>query len=98
MMNLKKNVGEKITIRGEISNIMWQHFGKYVEGYPHENYIDLDDNTQIVVYTKKPIKCKGLVELIGEVIAIDSSNNEPESKIHDGFIEYQLVVDSWKCL
>ena len=97
-IDLEKKVGEKITLIGRVSNVMWQHFNVNIQDYPHINYMDLDDTHQIVVYSKEPIICKNIIELSGEVIKIDTKNNDPKSKIHDGFVEYQLIVDSWKCL
>jgi len=97
-LKLEKSVGRVITLQGKVSSVMWQHFGTYIEGYPHETYIDLEDHPQIVVYSKEPITCEGPIELTGEVIKIDSSENDPRSKIHDGFVEYHLKVESWKCI
>ena len=98
MIDFENKVGKKITITGKVSTVMWQHFNVSVDGHPHMNYIDLDDTRQVVVYTKDEITCKNAIELTGEVLKIDSKNNDPRSKIHDGFIEYQLIVDSWKCI
>ena len=98
IIDLKNKVGKKIHLIGKISTIMWQNFNVDIQDHPHINYVDLDDKHQIVIYTKEPVICKDTIELSGEVIKIDSKDNDPKSKIHDGFIEYQIIVDSWRCL
>jgi len=96
--DLERNVGKKVKIQGKISNVMWQHFTMKTINHPYMNYIDLDETLQIVVYSKEEITCKTNVELIGELIKVGNKENDPRYKIHDEFFEYQLIVDSWKCI
>ena len=96
--DLERNVGKKVKIQGKISNVMWQHFTIKTIEHPYMNYIDLNETLQIVAYSKEEINCKTNVELTGELIKVGTKGTDPRQKIHDEFFEYQLIVDSWKCL
>ncbi len=92
------NVDEKVKIIGKVSKVMWQHLATFVDTHPHMNYFDLDDGYQILIYTKNKINCEEKIEIIGKLIKVEDTRKNPRSKIHDDYFEYQLVVDSWKCL
>ncbi len=79
--DLENNIGEKVSITGKISNVMWQHFHTYVKTHPHIGYIDLDETHQIVVYTKNPIECNGVVHLTGKLIKTKYKSDSPDQKI-----------------
>ncbi len=92
------NVGEKVKIVGKISKVMWQHLATFVDSHPYMNYFDLDDGYQILIYTKDDITSEEKIEIIGKLIKVEGARKNPRSKIHDDYFEYQLLVDSWKCL
>ncbi|MHA2035378.1 MAG: hypothetical protein ACW972_02590 [Promethearchaeota archaeon] len=95
---LTTNLGKKVKIVGEIGKAIWQHLTAYYDSHPYMNYFDLNDGHQIVIYTKDSISCKDKIELIGEVIKVESQHKNPRSKISDKFSEYHLITDSWKCV
>lgn len=92
------NLGKQVKIIGKISKVLWQHRLTFIDSHPHTNYFDLDDGYQIVIYTTESISCEEKVEITGKLIKVDGTRKNPRSKIHDEYFEYQLVVDSWKCL
>ena len=96
--DLEQNVGNKVNIQGKISNVMWQHFTISINEHPFMKYIDVNETLQIIAYTKEEINCKTNVELTGELIKVGNKGTDPRYKIHDEFFEFQLVVDSWKCI
>ena len=95
--DLEHNEGKKVKIVGKVSNIMWQHMFAGHPSHFTENYIDLEGNCQIVVFSKKKITCKNKVEITGKVVIVRSDASNPNVKIHDEFHEYQIIADSWKC-
>lgn len=96
--DLENKVGKKVKILGKVSNVMWQHMFAGHPSHTVENYIDLEGNCQIVVFTKQKIICKNRVEIIGKVVVVESDVGNPNVKIHDEFREYQIIADSWKCV
>ena len=98
MIDFKNNVGKTLTIKGKITGIMWQHMFQDIEGYPNTNYVDLEENAQIVVYSKEPITCKGQIEVTGEIIKVGHEKGDPREKIPDEYWEYHMIVESWKCI
>lgn len=104
MINITKysdfegNVGEKVRIVGKIAKEIWQHLTTLVDSHPFMNYFDLDDGYQILIYTKDSLPCDDKIEIMGKLIKVEGKRKNPRSKIHDEYFEYQLLVDSWKCL
>lgn len=96
--DLENNVGKRVKIVGKVSNIMWQHMFAGHPSHMFENYIDLEGNIQIVVFTKQKITCKNKVEIKGKVVNVESDFGNPNVKISDKFVEYQIIADSWKCI
>jgi len=96
--DFKSNLGKEVKIIGKIAEEIWQHLTTFVESHPYMNYFDLDDGHQIVVYTKDDISCKEKLETTGKLIKVESKHKNPRSKITDKYFEYQLLVDSWKCI
>lgn len=94
------NVGKEVQIIGKIAKEIWQHMTSILDSYPFMEYFDLDfeNNYQIVIYTKDQISCKNNIEITGKLIKVSGKHKDPRSKIHDDFFEYQLAVDSWKCI
>ncbi len=95
---LKQNVGKKINFKGKIATAIWQHMTKRVDTHPNMIYFDLEDDSQIILYSKDEIVCKGLIEIKGSVIELESDYNNPDVKISDKFSEYHVIVDSWRCI
>ncbi len=93
---LAENEGKIIKLTGKISNIMWQHIHRFIDTHPHDNYFDLEDGFQIIIYSKDPISCSDKVEIEGKVIKVEGIN-EPDSKA-SGHSEYHIKVDTWKCI
>ncbi|MHA1913693.1 MAG: hypothetical protein ACW986_04080 [Promethearchaeota archaeon] len=92
------NLGKKAKIIGEIAKDIWQHLTEYIDSHPYMYYFNLKDGHQIVIYTKEDISCKNRLEIYGEVIKVEGKHKNPRSKIHDKFLEYQLIVENWECL
>ncbi|MFX1308274.1 MAG: hypothetical protein ACFE8C_01110 [Promethearchaeota archaeon] len=104
MINITKysdfegNVGEKVKLIGKIAKEIWQHLTTFLDSHPFMNYFDLEDGYQIVIYTKDSISCEDKVEIRGELIKKEGKRKNPRSKMNDKYFEYQLLVDSWKCM
>ncbi|MFX1501036.1 MAG: hypothetical protein ACFFDH_08750 [Promethearchaeota archaeon] len=92
------NVGNTVKIIGNIAMEIWQHLTTLVDSHPFMNYFDLDDGYQIVIYTKDSLSCTEKIEIVGKLIKVEEKRKNPRSKIQDEYFEYQLLVDSWKCL
>jgi len=98
IIDFENNLGKTIKITGRVAKALWQHQTSRVNSHSIENYIDLEDRLQIVVYTKTPINCKNEVEIKGKIIKVESDFGNPNVKISDEYFEYQLIADSWKCI
>ncbi len=96
--DFKSNLGKEVKIIGKIAEEIWQHITMFAESHPYMNYFDLDDGHQIVIYTKEIVPCKEKLETTGKLIKVESKHKNPRSKITDKYFEYQLLVDSWKCI
>ena len=98
--NLIDNLGKVITIKGEITGIMWQHCLTSFEGYPYINYIDLDDNyiPQIIINSKELIDFKGMIEVTGKIFRTSHEITYENVKIKETIWEYNLLVDYWNRL
>jgi hypothetical protein len=92
------NIDKEVKITGKIAEEIWQHITTFSDSHPYMHYFDLDDGHQIVIYTKDEISCKEKLEATGKLIKVTSKHKNPRSKITDKYYEYQLLVDSWKCL
>jgi hypothetical protein len=92
------NVGKTVKIIGKIAKEIWQHITAFFDYYPYMNYFDLDDGFQIVIYTMNAISCEEIIEVVGELIKTEGKRKNPRSKIEDEYFEYQLLVNSWRCL
>lgn len=92
------NVGEIVNIVGKIAKEIWQHLTAFFDTFPYMNYFDLEDGYQIVIYSKNSISCEEKLEINGKLIKTEGRRKNPRSKINDEYFEYQLLVDSWKCL
>ena len=97
-MHLKDKIGKKITLKGKISDIPWQHMIKDVENHNHIYYFDLEDGDQIVIYSKAEVHCSRSLLVTGEVIEVRGKSKRP-SKIDDvTYVEYHIIIDDWECL
>ena len=96
---LKSSVSKTIIITGYVSNVMNQHIIKHIKTHPIENYIDLDDGYQTIAYSKYTLPSNCLLKITGTVIETRGEferNGEMETKIDDSYVEYHILVDSWK--
>ncbi|MBY8986829.1 MAG: hypothetical protein KGD61_00115 [Candidatus Lokiarchaeota archaeon] len=97
-LSFEENIGNKVKIKGKIAKEIWQHLVLSVKEHPFMEYIDLDEDHQIVVYSKGKIECEGNFEMIGELLKAKGESKNPRAKIHDDiYFEYQLIVETWKC-
>ncbi len=96
-VKLSENVGNKISIVGIISNTPWQHLIDYNEEYSNIGYLDLEDGSQIVIYSKKNIKCEKKVRIKGKVIEVSGKSKRPGDTSEEVYREYQIIVEDWEC-
>ncbi|MFW9940540.1 MAG: hypothetical protein ACFFFT_05830 [Candidatus Thorarchaeota archaeon] len=96
--DFENNIEKEVKIIGRIAEEIWQHITMFADSHPYMNYFDLDDGHQIVIYTKDEISCKAKLEVTGKIVKVESKHKNPRSKITDKYFEYQLLVDSWKCI
>ncbi|MHA2391531.1 MAG: hypothetical protein ACXAEX_06150 [Promethearchaeota archaeon] len=96
--DFENNIGNEVKIEGMIAKEIWQHLTVFLDSHPYMHYFDLEDGHQIVIYTKDAISCAEEIEIIGRVIKAEGQHKNPRSKTTDDYFEYQLIVDSWKCL
>ena len=95
-MDLMSQVDKQVTIKGKISKIPWQHMITTVKGYPLNEYFDLEDKTQIVIYLKEAIPERGLISITGKVVGVKGGSKKPGAAKSEPYVEYHVAVDSWK--
>jgi hypothetical protein len=95
-LDLSKQVDKHVTINGKISNLPWQHMIASVKGFPMSEYFDLEDRTQIVIYSKNAIPERGLISITGKVIGVKGGSKRPGAAKSEPYVEYHVAVDSWK--
>ena len=88
--------GRKVELSGRVSETPWQHLMANPEGYGLSYYFDVGD-FQIVVYSKSPIECPGVILVRGTVIKVQGSSKRPGTKADESFVEYHVTADSWEC-
>lgn len=93
-VDLYKNTGKIVTVNGKVSQIMWQHIMQPTKEYQNITYLDFDKQ-QTVVYSKEPIKCKGMVEVTGRVIKVEGNSKDPRRK--EAVDEYHIQAEKWSC-
>jgi hypothetical protein len=104
MINITKysdfegNIDKNVRMTGKIAEEIWQHLTAFFDSHPYMNYFDLDDGYQIVIYSKDSIPCKEKLEINGMLIKTEGTRKNPRSKINDRYFEYQVLVNSWKCI
>jgi hypothetical protein len=92
---LKDYEGKKVIVEGKISKIYWQHIIDNPRTHPVSSYFDIG-NTQIMIYSKKEIECKGRLRIKGTVIKLGGGEKKPNRK--ETATEYHLVLDDYECL
>jgi hypothetical protein len=90
---LKNYVGKKVVVEGTISSTPWQHPMDGPPMHPKSYYFDIG-SSQIVVYLKEDINCKGMLKLEGTVIRL---GGERRTGRKETVIEYHIIVDSYEC-
>lgn len=94
--NFEECLEKTITIEGVISSIPWQHMIGIFEQFPFSEYLDLDNNQQIVIYTKTPILRRNTrIAATGEIIKLHGKSKKPDDSDKDVFFEYQMLVENW---
>ena len=96
--NFEECLGEVITLNGKISQIPWQHLIGFIEDFKHENYFDLDNGEQIVIYTRTPILCRGTIKVKGTINKTEGKSKRPQPPEDNYYYEYQMLVETWECL
>jgi hypothetical protein len=96
--DFESNIGKNVKIKGKLASEIWQHTTTFIESHPYMYYFDLEDGHQIVIYTREDISCSKQIETTGKLIKTEANHKNPRSKITERYFEYQLIVDSWKCL
>ena len=92
--NFEECLEKTITIEGMISSIPWQHIIGVFEDYPYSEYFDLENNEQIVIYSRTRIlKRNTKVKLTGKIIKLTGKSKRPGS--NQVYFEYQMMVDNW---
>jgi hypothetical protein len=88
--------GRRIELIGRISETPWQHLISNPEGYDFSYYFDVAES-QIVIYSKIPLACRGQLTVRGIVVKVQGSSKRPGSKADESYGEYHLAVDGWEC-
>ena len=96
-LKLSENIGKTISLIGSVSPTPWQHLIEIKETYENIEYLDLEDGNQIVVYSRKSIKCEGRIKITGKVIEVAGRSKRPGDTSESVYSEYQIVVDDWEC-
>jgi hypothetical protein len=96
-VDLKKFVGKNITVIGKCSSIPWQHLMAPSKEFPIENYFDLYNQEQIVVYSKQKLPENVSVKITGIVFEVRGGSKNPNelTKIDDSFVEYHINAEKW---
>ena len=93
--------GATITVRGRVSQIIWQHIMTGVEG-KKSAYFDLDGekSQQTVVYWKDPPTCNGTIEVTGKVLEVRGGSKRPggATKVDESYSELQIDVEHARCV
>lgn len=92
--NLSKYLGQKVTVKGKISQVQWQHTIKFIETHPFALNFDMND-LQIIIYSKTDIRTEEPIEVTGKVIKVDWKS---EKAGNDEFAEYHVIVYSYKVI
>lgn len=87
-------VGQKVAVKGTVSNTPWQHVMNPPKTHPVAIYFDMG-KWQIVIYAKEKISCAGKVKVRGTVMQLGGAS-KPGAK--ETVTEYHIVGDKWKCL
>ena len=94
--NFEECLEKTITIEGKVSSTPWQHLIGVFEEFPYSEYFDLDNQEQIVIYTKKQILKRNVrLKLTGTIIKLTGRSKRPGSQDTTAYYEYQMLVDNW---
>ncbi len=92
-------VNTKIFVSGSISQEPWQHIIFNPKGFPFFFYFDLEDDYQIVIYSKTDIPdTSEPIRIFGKIIAVEAGSKRPGTKIQEKFTEYQMLVETWEII
>ncbi|OLS26829.1 MAG: hypothetical protein HeimC3_07210 [Candidatus Heimdallarchaeota archaeon LC_3] len=90
-----RSVNKHISIKGKISEIPWQHLVYSDPEYPHFEYFDLEDDYQIIIYTKQKITNQESILVYGKVIPVTGRPKRSNPESDEKFTEYHILVDKW---
>ncbi len=94
--NFEECLDKTITIEGVISTIPWQHMIGLFEDFPFSEYLDLDNNEQIVIYSKTQILHRSTrIKATGQIIKLSGKSKRPGSTNEKEYFEYQMLIESW---
>jgi len=90
--------GERVMVRGRISQTPWQHMITSVEGKRAE-YFDLEGGGQTVIYARDLPPCAGTLEIEATVLRVAGPGKRPGRDTRaDEYVELQLDVGAARCL
>ncbi len=89
---LKALVGQRVVVRGSVSDTPWQHL---VASVPGRNgyYFDME-GWQIVVYAERE-PASGPILVYGTVLEVEGGGKRP-GKSEERFVEYHVLCDFWE--
>ncbi len=88
-------LGFKVSIKGRVSDMPWQHLIWMEKSHPYIYYIDWEDG-QTVVYSAHPLECGPGVLVTGTVILSEGVSKKPGSE--QAYAEYQIMADTIECV
>lgn len=98
--NLSAYSGQQITIFGRLSRLPHQHLLAEGLSVYQIAYVDADQADQFVAYFLQQPSCEGVLSLQGQVLEVKGGSKRPDqtSKLDASYHEYQLQVESYRCL
>jgi hypothetical protein len=97
LSELPNYVGKEVTLRGQISDLPWQHLMSPPAGTKYDYYFNID-KSQIVLYTVEEFSCGTTLEVKGTVLEVAGATKRSSKASDPLYKEYHLSVSSWKCL
>lgn len=100
---LSRHEGRRVRLVGRVSATPWQHLMGAAPGKSLDTYFDTADRGQIVVYSDRPIECRGEMQIWGTVVRVHGGPKRPDApgkttKMPEEYEEHHLAADGWKCL
>lgn len=97
--DLSKCINQTVILQGKISEVPWQHLIGSFKTHPYANYFDYSASQkllQIVIYSKKDIKCTQSLRIKGQVVEIKGHSKRP-SDHPEKYSELGVLILNWSC-